>query len=300
MRNPLIISDVTEVFKRDDVTFNAFKGTIANGGVVRAIPAPNTAANPRSFFDKLNEWARKEMQAAGLGYITFAAGEAKGPIAKFFTPEALELLKSLSGVGENDTVFFACDTEDKAAKLAGQARNRIGDELGICEKNVYRFCWIVNFPMFEWNEDEKKVDFSHNPFSMPQGGMEALLNQDPLTINAYQYDIVCNGVELSSGAIRNHRPEIMLKAFEIAGYGAEVVEEKFGGMLNAFRYGAPPHGGLAPGVDRMVMLLADTPNIREVTMFPMNQNAQDLMMQAPSNVSNKQLRELSLRVAVQD
>lgn len=300
LRNPLIISDVTEVFKRDDVTFNAFKGTIANGGVVRAIPAPNTADKPRSFFDKLNEWARKDMQAAGLGYITFAAGEAKGPIAKFFTPEALELLKSLSGVGENDTVFFACDAEDKAAKLAGQARNRIGDELGICEKNVYRFCWIVDFPMFEWNEDEKKVDFSHNPFSMPQGGMEALLNQDPLTINAYQYDIVCNGVELSSGAIRNHRPEIMLKAFEIAGYGAEVVEEKFGGMLNAFRYGAPPHGGLAPGVDRMVMLLADTPNIREVTMFPMNQNAQDLMMQAPSNVSNKQLRELSLRVAVQD
>lgn len=300
LRNPLIISDVTEVFKRDDVTFNAFKGTIANGGVVRAIPAPNTADKPRSFFDKLNEWARKDMQAAGLGYITFAAGEAKGPIAKFFTPDALELLKSLSGVGENDTVFFACDTEDKAAKLAGQARNRIGDELGICEKNVYRFCWIVDFPMFEWNEDEKKVDFSHNPFSMPQGGMDALLNQDPLTINAYQYDIVCNGVELSSGAIRNHRPEIMLKAFEIAGYGAEVVEEKFGGMLNAFRYGAPPHGGLAPGVDRMVMLLADTPNIREVTMFPMNQNAQDLMMQAPSNVSNKQLRELSLRVAVQD
>lgn len=300
LRNPLIISDVTEVFKRDDVTFNAFKGTIANGGVVRAIPAPNTADKPRSFFDKLNEWARKDMQAAGLGYITFAAGEAKGPIAKFFTPEALDLLKSLSGVGENDTVFFACDTEDKAAKLAGQARNRIGDELGICEKNVYRFCWIVDFPMFEWNEDEKKVDFSHNPFSMPQGGMDALLNQDPLTINAYQYDIVCNGVELSSGAIRNHRPEIMLKAFEIAGYGAEVVEDKFGGMLNAFRYGAPPHGGLAPGVDRMVMLLADTPNIREVTMFPMNQNAQDLMMQAPSNVSNKQLRELSLRVAVQD
>lgn len=300
LRNPLIISDVTEVFKRDDVTFNAFKGTIANGGVVRAIPAPNTADKPRSFFDKLNEWARKDMQAAGLGYITFAAGEAKGPIAKFFTPEALELLKSLSGVGENDTVFFVCDTEDKAAKLAGQARNRIGDELGICEKNVYRFCWIVDFPMFEWNEDEKKFDFSHNPFSMPQGGMDALLNQDPLTINAYQYDIVCNGVELSSGAIRNHRPEIMLKAFEIAGYGAEVVEEKFGGMLNAFRYGAPPHGGLAPGVDRMVMLLADTPNIREVTMFPMNQNAQDLMMQAPSNVSNKQLRELSLRVAVQD
>jgi aspartyl-tRNA synthetase len=300
LRNPLIISDVTEVFAREDVTFNAFKGTIAKGGVVRAIPAPNTGDKPRSFFDKLNDWARKEMQAAGLGYITFANNEAKGPIAKFFTPEALELFKSLTGVGENDTVFFACDTEEKAAKLAGQARNKIGDELGICEKNVYRFCWIVDFPMFEYNEDEKKIDFSHNPFSMPQGGMEALLNQDPLTINAYQYDIVCNGVELSSGAIRNHRPEIMLKAFEIAGYGAEVVEDKFGGMLNAFRYGAPPHGGLAPGVDRMVMLLADTPNIREVTMFPMNQNAQDLMMQAPSNVNNKQLRELSLRINIQE
>lgn len=296
LRNPLIISDVTEVFAREDVTFNAFKGVIAKGGVVRAIPAPNTADKPRSFFDKLNDWARKDMQAAGLGYITFTNGEAKGPIAKFFTLESLELLKSLANINDNDTVFFACDTEDKAAKLAGAARNRIGDELDICEKNVYRFCWIVDFPMFEYNEDEKKIDFSHNPFSMPQGGMDALLNQDPLTINAYQYDIVCNGVELSSGAIRNHRPEIMLKAFEIAGYGPEVVEEKFGGMLNAFKYGAPPHGGLAPGVDRMVMLLANTPNIREVTMFPMNQQAQDLMMQAPSNVTNKQLRELSIRV----
>lgn len=298
LRNPLIISDVTEVFAREDVTFNAFKGTIAKGGVVRAIPAPKAADKPRSFFDKLNDWARKEMQAAGLGYITFQDGEAKGPIAKFLPAEAIEQLKSLAGVGEGDAVFFACDTVAAASKLAGQARNRIGDELDICEKNVYRFCWIVDFPMFEYNDDEKKVDFSHNPFSMPQGGMEALLTQDPLTINAYQYDIVCNGVELSSGAIRNHRPDIMLKAFEIAGYGADVVEDKFGGMLNAFRFGAPPHGGLAPGVDRMVMLLADTPNIREVTMFPMNQNAQDLMMQAPSNVSNKQLRELSLRVAV--
>ncbi len=336
LRNPLIISDVTEVFAREDVTFNAFKGVIAKGGVVRAIPAPNTADKPRSFFDKLNDWARKDMQAAGLGYITFTDREPseraelsnveskmllsilnklegnpeeqtrmfnkhamldpRGPIAKFFSKEALEELSILTGVGNGDTVFFACDTEDKAAKLAGAARNRIGDELDICEKNVYRFCWIVDFPMFEYNEDEKKIDFSHNPFSMPQGGMEALLNQDPLTINAYQYDIVCNGVELSSGAIRNHRPEIMLKAFEIAGYGPEVVEEKFGGMLNAFKYGAPPHGGLAPGVDRMVMLLANTPNIREVTMFPMNQQAQDLMMQAPSNVTNKQLRELSIRV----
>ncbi|KAF0185371.1 MAG: aspartyl-tRNA synthetase [Hyphomonadaceae bacterium] len=298
MRNPLIISDVTAIFAREDVTFNAFKGVIAKGGVVRAIPAPKSADKPRSFFDKLNDWARKEMQAAGLGYITFADGEAKGPIAKFIPDEAMARLKSLAGVGDGDSVFFACDTEAGAAKLAGQARNKIGEELDIVEKDVYRFCWVVDFPMFEWNEDEKKVDFSHNPFSMPQGGMEALLTKDPLTIDAYQYDIVCNGVELSSGAIRNHRPEIMLKAFEIAGYGAEVVEEKFGGMLNAFRFGAPPHGGLAPGVDRMVMLIANTPNIREVTMFPMNQQAQDLMMQAPSSVNIKQLRELSLRLAV--
>jgi aspartyl-tRNA synthetase len=298
LRNPLLISDVTEVFAREDVTFNAFKGTIAKGGVVRAIPAPKSADKPRSFFDKLNDWARKEMQAAGLGYITFADGEAKGPIAKFIPNEAIEILKNLAGVGEGDAVFFACDTEAAAAKLAGQARNKIGEELGIVEQDVFRFCWVVDFPMFEWNEDEKKIDFSHNPFSMPQGGMEALLSQDPLTINAYQYDIVCNGIELSSGAIRNHRPDIMLKAFEIAGYGAEVVEEKFGGMLNAFRFGAPPHGGLAPGVDRMVMLIAGTPNIREVTMFPMNQQAQDLMMQAPSSVNIKQLRELSLRLAV--
>lgn len=298
LRNPLLISDVTEIFAREDVTFNAFKGAIAKGGVVRAIPAPKTADKPRSFFDKLNDWARKDMQAAGLGYITFAGGEAKGPIAKFIPDEAMARLKELAGVGEGDSVFFACDTEDKAAKLAGQARIKIGDELEISEKNVYRFCWIVDFPMFEYNEDEKKIDFSHNPFSMPQGGMEALLTKDPLLIDAYQYDIVCNGIELSSGAIRNHRPEIMLKAFEIAGYGPEVVEEKFGGMLNAFRYGAPPHGGLAPGVDRMVMLLADTPNIREVTMFPMNQQAQDLMMQAPSDVTNKQLRELNIRVVL--
>ncbi|MEK7661192.1 MAG: aspartate--tRNA ligase [Pseudomonadota bacterium] len=298
MRNPLIISDVTEIFAREDVTFNAFKGVIAKGGVVRAIPAPKSAEKPRSFFDKLNDWARKEMQAAGLGYITFADREAKGPIAKFIPDEAMARLKSLAGVGDGDSVFFACDTEAGAAKLAGQARNKIGEELDIVEKDVYRFCWVVDFPMFEWNEDEKKVDFSHNPFSMPQGGMEALLTKDPLTIDAYQYDIVCNGVELSSGAIRNHRPEIMLKAFEIAGYGAEVVEEKFGGMLNAFRFGAPPHGGLAPGVDRMVMLIANTPNIREVTMFPMNQQAQDLMMQAPSSVNIKQLRELNLRLAV--
>ncbi|WP_240007757.1 aspartate--tRNA ligase [Pseudaquidulcibacter saccharophilus] len=298
LRNPLIISDVTEVFTREDVTFGAFKGVIDKGGVVRAIPAPKAADKPRSFFDKLNEWARKDMQAAGLGYITFKDGEAKGPIAKFFAPEAIARLKEIAGVDEGDAVFFAADTEDKAAKLAGQARNRIGEELEICEKNVYRFCWIVDFPMFEYNEDEKKIDFSHNPFSMPQGGMEALLTKDPLTIDAYQYDIVCNGVELSSGAIRNHRPEIMLKAFEIAGYDASVVEDKFGGMLNAFRYGAPPHGGLAPGVDRMVMLLADTPNIREVTMFPMNQNAQDLMMQAPNEATNKQLRELNLRVVL--
>jgi aspartyl-tRNA synthetase len=297
LRNPIIIADVTSVFAREDCTFNAFKGVIAKGGVIRAIPGPGAAARPRSFFDKLNEWARKEMQAPGLGYITFESGEAKGPIAKFLSPEALAELKALAGVSDGDAVFFAGDAEDKAAKLAGAARTQIGTELGLIEDGQFKFCWIVDFPMYEWNEDEKKIDFSHNPFSMPQGGLEALETRDPLEILAYQYDIVCNGVELSSGAIRNHRPEIMLKAFEIAGYGPEVVEEKFGGMLNAFRFGAPPHGGSAPGIDRIVMLLAGTPNIRDVTMFPMNQKAEDLMMQAPSTVTPKQLRELHIRLA---
>ncbi|MBN9526269.1 MAG: aspartate--tRNA ligase [Alphaproteobacteria bacterium] len=293
LRNPIIIADVTEAFR--DSGFGIFAKAIANGAVVRAIPAPGAAAHPRSFFDKLNDWARSE-GAAGLGYIQFAEGGAKGPIAKNLDAERVELIRTTCGLKDGDAVFFACDKVDGATKLAGQARIRIGDELDICEKNIFRFCWIVDFPMFEWNEDDKKVDFSHNPFSMPQGGLEALQTKDPLDILAYQYDIVCNGIELSSGAIRNHRPDIMLEAFRIAGYPAEEVEKRFGGMLNAFRFGAPPHGGIAPGVDRIVMLLADEPNIREVILFPMNQQAQDLMMGAPSEVALKQLRELNIRV----
>jgi aspartyl-tRNA synthetase len=293
LRNPIILADVTEVFRGSG--FGVFARNIENGAVVRGIPAPGAANRPRSFFDKTNDWARQE-GAAGLGYIIFDNGEAKGPIAKFLDADRVALLKKLGNVQDGDAIFFSCDKELPAAKLAGQARIRIGDELDICEKNVFKFCWIVDFPMFEYNEDDKKVDFSHNPFSMPQGGLDALNTQDPLTINAYQYDIVCNGVELSSGAIRNHKPEIMYKAFEIAGYGPEVVEDKFGGMLNAFKFGAPPHGGIAPGIDRIVMLLADEPNIREIVLFPMNQQAQDLMMQAPSEATMKQLRELHIRV----
>jgi aspartyl-tRNA synthetase len=295
LRNPLVITDVTQVFARDDVTFQAFKGMIDKGAVVRAIPAPKTADKPRSFFDRLNDWARKDMGAAGLGYIVFDGDDAKGPIAKFLPPEALVQLKQLAGVGPGDAVFFACDKAPKAANLAGHARTKIGQELELIDQSAFQFCWIVDFPMYEWNEDEKRVDFSHNPFSMPQGELEALNTKDPLDILAYQYDIVCNGVELSSGAIRNHKPDIMLKAFEIAGYSADVVESKFGGMLRAFRYGAPPHGGLAPGVDRIVMLLAGEANLREVTLFPMNQQAQDIMMGAPSEATPKQLRELHIR-----
>jgi len=293
LRNPIVIADVTEQFR--DSGFGLFAKSVAAGAVVRAIPAPGAAARPRSFFDKLNEWARSE-GAGGLGYIQFDAGEAKGPIAKNLDAARVAAIKEACGLNDGDAVFFACDKEAGAAKLAGLARTKLGEELGLIEENTFKFCWIVDFPMFEWNEEEKKVDFSHNPFSMPQGGLEALTTRDPLDILAYQYDIVCNGVELSSGAIRNHRPDIMIEAFRIAGYGQEVVEAKFGGMLNAFRYGAPPHGGSAPGIDRIVMLLADEPNIREVIVFPMNQQAQDLMMGAPGEVTPKQLRELNIRV----
>jgi aspartyl-tRNA synthetase len=299
LRNPLLISDVTEVFSRDDVTFNAFKNVIRGGGVVRAIPAPGAGKQPRSFFDKLNDWARGE-GAAGLGYIIFESegGElvGKGPIAKFLPAAARRELVAAAGLAAGDAVFFACDKEAKAAKLAGAARIRIGNELGVCKSDVFEFCWIVDFPMYEWNEDEKKIDFSHNPFSMPQGGLEALESQDPLTINAFQYDIVCNGVELSSGAIRNHRPDVMRKAFELAGHGEDVLLERFGGMYRAFQCGAPPHGGIAPGVDRIVMLLAGEENLREVVLFPMNQRAEDLLMGAPSSATPKQLRELHIRL----
>ncbi len=301
LRNPLLIADVSDIFTRDDVTFQAFKKVVQAGGVARAIPAPGAGAQSRSWFDKLNEWARGE-GAAGLGYIIFEEENGvlvgKGPIAKFLSSEALQKLAVRAAVKAGDAVFFAADKLARAADLAGKARTRIGRELGLIREDKFEFCWIVDFPMYEYNEQEKRIDFSHNPFSMPQGGMEALENQDPLTIKAFQYDIVCNGVELSSGAIRNHKPEIMLKAFEIAGYARAETEAKFSGMLNAFRYGAPPHGGSAPGIDRMVMLIAGVENLREVTMFPMNQQAQDLMMGAPSEVSAKQLRELHIRVVL--
>lgn len=293
IRNPINICDVTEVFRGSE--FNAFAKAIEAGSIVRAIPAPKAADQSRKFFDNMNDWA-KTQGAPGMGYIIFQDGQGKGPIAKFITEERFAKLKSISQCNDGDAVFFVCSPKATAEKLAGAARTLLGNELGLIDKNRFEFCWVVDFPMYEYNEDLKKIDFSHNPFSMPQGGLDALLNQDPLTIKAFQYDIVCNGVELSSGAIRNHLPEVMYKAFEIAGYPAKVVEDKFGGMLNAFKYGAPPHGGCAPGIDRIVMLLADEPNIREVVAFPMNQSAQDLLMQAPSNVTEKQLKELHIRV----
>jgi aspartyl-tRNA synthetase len=293
LRNPLVIADVTEAFR--DSGFGIFAKAIANGAVVRAIPALKAAGKPRSFFDKLNDWAR-EQGAGGLGYIVFDNGEAKGPIAKFLDADRIALLKQKTGVGDGDALFFAADKAPKAAKLAGEARTKIGTDLDLLEKNAYRFCWITDFPMFEMNEETGQIDFSHNPFSMPQGGLEALEKQDPLTIKAYQYDIVCNGIELSSGAIRNHLPEIMYKAFAIAGYKPEDLEARFGGMLNALKFGAPPHGGSAPGIDRIVMMLANEPNIREVILFPMTQQAQDLLMQAPAEVDPKRLRELHIQL----
>jgi len=263
--------------------------------VVRAIPVKNIAAQPRSFFDKMVAFAQS-IGSKGLAYLVYGEEGAKGPIAKFLSPENLETLRAQCELGKGDGVFFVCDLEAVTAKLAGQIRVKLGNDLGLVEKDVFRFCWIVDFPMYEWDEENKSVAFSHNPFSMPQGGMEALTSKNPLDILAFQYDIVCNGIELSSGAIRNHQPEIMYKAFEIAGYGPEVVDRKFGGMINAFKLGAPPHGGIAPGVDRIVMLLAHEENIREVIAFPMNQKAQDLMMGAPSEVMEKQLKELHIQI----
>jgi aspartyl-tRNA synthetase len=297
LRNPLIISDVTEIFR--DSEFTIFRENIKKGFIVRAIPAPKTSELPRSFFDKMIAFAQ-ENGAAGLGYITFNQdGSAKGPIAKFLNPEQLSLLQKTTGINNGDSVFFASDLENKAAKLAGLVRTKLAEELDLIDHNRFDFCWIVDFPFYEWNEDENKIDFSHNPFSMPQGGLEALNNaktkEELLAIKAFQYDIVCNGIELSSGAIRNHKPEIMYRAFEIVGYGKEVVEERFRSLITAFKYGAPPHGGVAPGIDRIVMLLADEKNIREVIAFPMNQQAQDLLMNAPTFVEEKQLRELHIQ-----
>ena len=293
LRNPLLIADVTDVFRGSG--FAAFATAVAGGAVVRAVPATGASTQPRSFFDKLGQWAR-EQGAPGLGYVILADGGAKGPLAKFLDGDRLGRLVAATGAREGDAVFFVCDKKAVAEKLAGRVRVRLGEELKLVEGNAFRFCWVTDFPMYELNEDTKKIEFSHNPFSMPQGGLEALERSDPLTIKAYQYDIVCNGVELSSGAIRNHRPDIMFKAFAIAGYTREEVEARFGGMLNAFRYGAPPHGGSAPGIDRIVMLLAGETNIREVIAFPMNQQAQDLLMGAPGPVPPERLKELHLKL----
>ncbi len=293
LRNPLIVHDVGHHFNGSG--FGLFAGLVDKGMVVRAIPAPGTAEKSRKFFDDMNEWARGE-GFAGLGYATRKSGEWGGPIAKNHGEEGMNRIAETMGIGPNDGIFFAAGTEADASKLAGAARTRVAEQLDLIEKNAFRFCWIVDFPMYEYNEDQKKIDFSHNPFSMPQGELEALETKDPLEILAWQYDIVCNGVELSSGAIRNHRPDIMYKAFEIAGYAREEVDTNFAGMINAFKFGAPPHGGSAPGIDRIVMLIADEPNIREVILFPMNQKAEDLMMNAPAPVTEKQLKELSIKV----
>ncbi|PYM84035.1 MAG: aspartate--tRNA ligase [Candidatus Rokuibacteriota bacterium] len=297
LRNPLVIEDVTGVFRGGG--FAVFAGAIEKGAIVRGLRAPGAAAQPRSFFDKLNQWARDE-GAPGLGYVVLAEGAARGPIAKFLDEARLAALRRATGAVDGDAVFFVCDKRAAADRLAGKARTRLGEELGLIEADAFRFCWVTDFPMYERDEETGKIEFSHNPFSMPQGGLEALETKDPLTLKAYQYDIVCNGVELSSGAIRNHRPDIMYKAFAIAGYSREDVEARFGGMLNAFRYGAPPHGGSAPGIDRIVMLIAGESNIREVIAFPMNQQAQDLLMQAPAPVPPERLKELHIRVIDSD
>ena len=293
LRNPIEIADVTDHFRGSG--FGLFDKITGSGGTVRALVAPGAGKNSRKFFDEMNDWARGE-GFAGLGYINMKDGAAGGPIAKNHGEDATAKLLGALHAGPDDGIFFAAGKEAEAAKLAGAARTRVGEKLELIEKDAFRFCWIVDFPMYEYDEESKKIDFSHNPFSMPQGGMDALESKDPLDILAWQYDIVCNGVELSSGAIRNHRPDIMYKAFEIAGYDRATVDAEFAGMINALKYGAPPHGGSAPGVDRIVMLIADEPNIREVVLFPMNQKAEDLMMQAPGPVSAAQLKELNIRV----
>jgi aspartyl-tRNA synthetase len=295
LRNGIEIADVTESFRGSG--FKVFAGAIEKGAVVRAVPAPGAVGRPRSFFDQMVAFAQS-LGAPGLGWVTLGDGEAKGPIAKFLDADRLAAVRASAGLRDGDAVFFVCDKAEPAAKLAGQVRTRVGEELGLIAQNCFRFCWIVDFPMYEWDEEAKAVAFSHNPFSMPQGGMEALESKDPLTILAYQYDIVCNGIELSSGAIRNHRPDIMAKAFAIAGYGPEVLEQRFGGMFRALHYGAPPHGGIAPGVDRIVMLLADTPNLREVTAFPLSQRAEELLLGAPGLVSERQLKELNIQLSL--
>ncbi|MEI6643578.1 MAG: aspartate--tRNA ligase [Novosphingobium sp.] len=296
LRNPLIISDVASHFTTSG--FGLFEKIVAGGGTVRAIPAPGTADKSRKFFDDMNEWARSEGHA-GLGYVTRKGGEFGGPIAKNHGTEGMETLYAALGLGPDDGLFFAAGKPEQAAKLAGLARTRVADQLGLIDKDRFDLCWIVDFPFYEWDEDAKKVEFAHNPFSMPQGGMAALEGQDPLTIKAFQYDLVCNGYEIASGSIRNQSPELMVKAFELVGLSKADVEERFGGLYRAFQYGAPPHGGMAAGVDRIVMLVCGAQNLREITLFPMNQRAEDLLMGAPSPAAPVQLRELHLRTVEQ-
>ncbi len=298
LRNPLIISDITKLFERDDITFEIFKKLVKKGSIVRSIVTKNTKDKPRSFFDGIDKWA-KEQGSSGLAYFTLEKNDkitGKGPVGKFFSEESLIELMKITNSEIGDTVFLSCGQQNEVEKILSLARTRIAEELNIIKEDCFAFCWIVDYPMFEIDEQTKKISFSHNPFSMPQGDVKNLDLSDPLSLKAYQYDIVCNGIELSSGAIRNHIPELMYKLFDIAGYSKQDVDEKFSGMINALSYGAPPHGGIAPGIDRIVMLLAEEKNIREVTMFPMNQNAQDLMMNAPSSVSEDQLKELSLSI----
>ena len=296
LRNPLLIHDLTNIFTREDVTFEIFKKLVKSGSIVRSITTKNTKDKPRSFFDNIDTWA-KEQGSSGLAYFTLEKDKqisAKGPIGKFFTSDSLEEIMKITGAKEGDSVFLACGKVNEVEKITSQARAKIAEDLNLIDDNIFAFCWIVDYPMFEKDEITNKINFSHNPFSMPQGNIKDIDFEKPLEIKAYQYDIVCNGIELSSGAIRNHIPELMYKLFSIAGYEKKQVDEKFSGMINALSYGAPPHGGIAPGIDRIIMLLANEKNIREVTMFPMNQNAQDLMMNAPSDVSDKQIKELNI------
>ena len=296
LRNPLLITDVASHFTTSG--FGLFEKIVAGGGTVRAIPAPGTADKSRKFFDDMNEWARSEGHA-GLGYVTRKGGEFGGPIAKNHGTEGMEALYAALGLGPDDGLFFAAGKPEQAAKLAGLARTRVAEQLNLIDKDRFELCWIVDFPFYEWDEDAKKVEFAHNPFSMPQGGMAALEGADPLTIKAYQYDLVCNGYEIASGSIRNQSPELMVKAFELVGLSKADVEERFGGLYRAFQYGAPPHGGMAAGVDRVVMLVCGAQNLREITLFPMNQRAEDLLMGAPSPAEPRQLRELSIRMVEQ-
>ena len=298
LRNPLLINDITDIFKRSDVKFEIFKKLIKSGSIVRAIVAKNTKGKPRSFFDNIDNWA-KEQGASGLAYFTIEKDKeiiGKGPIGKFFASNAIKEIMKLTSAEVGDSIFLSCGNIPDVQKILSQARHKIASDLNLIDKNFFAFCWVVDYPMFEKDELTKKIKFSHNPFSMPQGNVNNLDLSKPLELKAYQYDIVCNGVELSSGAIRNHIPELMYKLFAIAGYNKKIVNEKFKGIISALSYGAPPHGGIAPGIDRIVMLLAEEKNIREVTMFPMNQNAQDLMMNAPSDVSDEQLKELNLAI----